>query len=204
MWARKSTSVRVGPTDGQMTSPVTTSKLIMNDSVPWRMYSNSRRSTLPGRSGKPGAARSRAWTPVISSVLMTRSPAATRAGASRYVVHTSAIFSSRSSGGSSAAGVSQYRIRWGLRSASFEQPPGVARRDRLDDAPPHDFIGQLAVAPLTNRSLRLGRLFAGQGDDLAHLLGGELCRGTLAWRIGQPLPHAQVIHGYVSILQPPS
>src|SRR6266436_6729404 len=33
MWARKSTSVRVGPTDGQMTSPVTTSKLIMNDSL---------------------------------------------------------------------------------------------------------------------------------------------------------------------------
>jgi len=60
MWARKSASVRVGPTDGQMTFPLTTSKLIMNDSVPWRMYSNSRRSTLPGRSGKPGAARSRA------------------------------------------------------------------------------------------------------------------------------------------------
>src|SRR5438045_194044 len=34
MWARKSASVRVGPHDGQTTSPLTTSKLIMNDNVP--------------------------------------------------------------------------------------------------------------------------------------------------------------------------
>ena len=65
-------------------------ELIMNDSVPWRMYSNSRRSTLPGPQRQAGAARSSAWTPVISSVLTMRSPAAARAGASRYVVHTSA------------------------------------------------------------------------------------------------------------------
>src|SRR3954451_3140049 len=32
------------------------------------MYSNSRRSTAPGRSGRPGAQRSRAWMPVISSI----------------------------------------------------------------------------------------------------------------------------------------
>src|SRR2546425_2010519 len=202
MWARKSASVRVGPTEGQMTSPVTTSKLIMNDSVPWRMYSNSRRSTLPGRSGKPGAARSKAWTPVISSVLMTRSPSATRAVASRYVPHTSAIFPSRSSDGSSAAGVSQYRIRCGLRSAAFEQPPRVARRDRLNDAPPHDLIGQLTVAPLADRSVRVCGRLARQGDNLAHLLRRELCRRTLSWGIGQPLRHAEVIQGYVSKLQP--
>src|SRR5947207_8530924 len=182
MWAAKSASVRVGPTDGQITWPVTTSKLIMNDSVPWRMYSNSRRSTLPGRSGKPGAARSRAWTPVISSVLMVRSPAATRAGASRYVAHTSVIRSSRSSGGSSAAGVSQYRIRCGLRSASFERRPGAARRDRLDDAAAHDFIRQLTVAPLTDRSVGVCELLARQSDDLAHLLGRELRRCTRSWR----------------------
>src|SRR5438876_1384723 len=204
MWARKSASVRVGPTEGQMTPQGTTSKLTMNDSVPWRMYSNSRRSTLPGLSGKPGAARSRAWTPVISSVLIVRSPAATRAGASRYVPHTSAIFSSRSSGGSSAAGVSQYRIRCGLRSASFEQPPGMPRRDRLDDAPPHDLICQFTVTPLADRSAGVCRLLAGQGDNLAHLLRGALCRGTLPWGIGQPLRHAEVIQGYVSKLQPPS
>src|SRR5258708_40265066 len=37
--------VRVGPEDGSMTCPVTTSKLRNQDNVPWRMYSNSRRST---------------------------------------------------------------------------------------------------------------------------------------------------------------
>src|SRR5438552_199387 len=172
-----------------MTFPLTTSKLMMNDRVPWRMYSNSRRSTLPGRSGKLGAARSSAWTPVISSVLITRSPLATRTVASRYVPHTSAIFSSRSSDGSSAAGVSQYRIRCGLRSASFEQPPGMPRRDRRNDALPHHLIRQLTVAPLADRSVRVCRLLACRGDYLAHLLGGEPRRGTLPWRIGQPLRH---------------
>ena len=53
MWARKSASVRVGPTDGQMTSPLTTSELMMNHNVPWRTYSNCRRSILPGRRGRP-------------------------------------------------------------------------------------------------------------------------------------------------------
>src|SRR6266542_7157804 len=168
---------------------------------PWRMYSNSRRSTLPGRSGRPGAARSSAWTHVISSVLITRSPAATRVGACRYMLHTSAIRSSRSSGCSSAAGVSQYRIRCGLRSASFEQPPGMPRRDRLDDTPPYDFIRQLTVAPLTDRSVGVCGLLARQGDHLAHLLRRELCRRTLAWGIGQPLRHAEVIQLHVSKLQ---
>ena len=31
--------------------PVTTSKLAINDKVPWRIYSNSTRSTRPGRTG---------------------------------------------------------------------------------------------------------------------------------------------------------
>src|SRR5436190_548538 len=81
-WARKSASVRVGPAYGAMTWPATMSRLRMNERVPWRMYSNSRRSTLPGASGRPGCLRSRAWTPVNSSVLTQRSPCSESAGAS--------------------------------------------------------------------------------------------------------------------------
>src|SRR5262249_4862352 len=166
-------------------------------------YSNSRRSTFPGRSGKPGAARSSAWTPVISSVLMTRSPTATRAGASRYVTQTSAIRSSRTSGGSSAAGVSQYRIRCGLRSASFEQPPGMPRRDRRDNATVDDFIRQLTVAPLADRTVGVGWFLTGQRDDLAHLLRRELRRGAALRRIRQPFGHTDVRQRHVPKPQPP-
>src|SRR5438067_11024980 len=78
----------------------------------------------------------------------------------------------------------------------------MPRRDRLDDATPHDFIRQLTVAPLTDRSVGVCGLLARQGDDLAYLLRRELCWRTLPWGIGQPLRHAEVIHGYVSKLQP--
>src|SRR6266571_1678861 len=174
----------------------------MNDSVPWRMYSNSRRSTLPGRSGKPGPARSRAWTPVISSVLITRSPADTRFGASRYTPHTSAILSFRSSGGSSAAGVSQYRMRCGLRSASFEQPPSMARRDRCNDAASYDFVRQLTVAPLADRPVGVGRLLTSERDDLTHLLGRELRRSAALRCIRQPFGHTDFFKRHVFKLQP--
>src|SRR5437660_9739297 len=62
-WARKSSSVRVGPSERARTCPVTTSRLRMKLRVPWRMDSNSRRSTMPGRSGRFGSFRSKAWTP---------------------------------------------------------------------------------------------------------------------------------------------
>src|SRR5581483_7931633 len=53
----------------------TTAQRRMNERVPWRRSSNSRRSTLPGTSGSPGGVRSSAWTPVSSSVLTPRSAA---------------------------------------------------------------------------------------------------------------------------------
>src|SRR6266700_7090796 len=133
---------------------------------------------------------------------MTRSPTAVRAGASRYVVHTSASLCSRSSSGSSAAGVSQYRIRWGLRSASFEQPPGMAWRDPLDDASTHDFVRQLAVAPLADGSVGIGWPLTGQGDDLAHLLRCEARRSTTPRGIGQPLGDADCLQRYVPKREP--
>jgi len=55
----KSCSVRVLPTTAP-TLPVVTSKPAIRVCVPWRRYSNSRRSTLPGFIGNPGAARSKA------------------------------------------------------------------------------------------------------------------------------------------------
>ena len=81
--------------------------------VPWRMYANARRSTLPGASGSPGGLRSSACTPVSSSVLRIRSPAAASVGAAWYSAFTSATFASRAGSG---AGVSQERMRCGCRS----------------------------------------------------------------------------------------
>jgi len=61
---------------------VATLKVAIRLRVPWRMYSCSRRSGQPGRSGFVGAARSSAWMPVISSVLATWQPSASNIGAS--------------------------------------------------------------------------------------------------------------------------
>jgi hypothetical protein len=63
----------------------------------------------------------------------------------------------------------------------------VARRDAVGDAAADDLVGQLAVAPLTDRSSRTARLLARQGHDLAHLLRTQT--GHRAWseRIGQPI-----------------
>src|SRR4029077_8074982 len=50
------------------TLPIVTSKPAIRVCVPWRRYSNSHRSTLPGFIGNPGAMRSSARMPVISSM----------------------------------------------------------------------------------------------------------------------------------------
>ena len=55
----KSCSVRVSPIT-PATLPVVTLKPAIRVCVPWRRYSNSHRSTLPGFIGSPGAARSKA------------------------------------------------------------------------------------------------------------------------------------------------
>ncbi len=83
IWARKSAAVRGGPPRGAATAPVATSRLGMQVRVPWRTYSNSRRSTLPGAGGRPGGVRSRACTPVSSSVRSTRAPRAANPAAAR-------------------------------------------------------------------------------------------------------------------------
>ena len=69
--AAKSASVRVSATLPP-TLPVATSRWAISACVPWRIYSNSRRSTLPGLIGREGAMRSSAWMPVISSTETVR------------------------------------------------------------------------------------------------------------------------------------
>src|SRR5215207_6858362 len=64
MWEAKSSLVRVGSMEGAMILPVATSKLAIKHRVAWRMYSCSWHSTLPGRIGRAGWRRSRAWMPV--------------------------------------------------------------------------------------------------------------------------------------------
>ena len=184
-------SVRVGPSVGATTCPVTTSRLRMTVHVPCRMYSNSRRSTLPGASGKPGCLRSSAWMPVSSSVVTMRSPWGASAGAARYRPQMSATLPSN---WASSGGVSHERTRCGWRSP-FEQARGVAGRDLLDDAALDDFVGQFATSPLADGALRVGRRLTGQGDDLGDLLGGDADGRAGAGRIGQAISHGQVLQG---------
>ena len=71
--------------------------------MPWRRYSNSRRSTLPGAIGSPGAMRSRAWMPVISSMEIVRW-ASSEVAAALYSAQMSAHLASKAGSG---FGVSQ-------------------------------------------------------------------------------------------------
>src|SRR5687767_11062824 len=165
------------------------SRLRMNERVPWRTYSNSRRSTLPGASGRPGCLRSSAWTPVNSSVLMVRSPRSARLGASWYAALMAATLGANSTSG---AGVSQYRTRWGLSAPDFKQARRVARGDPLNDAAFDDFVGHLPGGPLADRARGLRGRLAGQGDDPADLVRGDPRRRPGPRSIGQPLRGAQL------------
>ena len=74
IWSTKSTSVRLGPILGAITSPVATSKLAIKFIVPWRIYSNSIRSITPGLIVNEGKIRSRACIPQSSSLLIRWMP----------------------------------------------------------------------------------------------------------------------------------
>ena len=124
-WARKSASVRVGPQAGTGTWPVTTSRLRTNERVPCRIYSNSRRCTLPGASGKSGCLRSRACTPVNSSVLTVASPCLAKTSACWYTWQMARVVTSLYS---SSGGVNQYRLRWGFRSPFLTGEPHAEAR----------------------------------------------------------------------------
>src|SRR6266699_4267558 len=78
----------------------------------------------------------------------------------------------------------------------------MAWRDPLDDASTHDFVRQLAVAPLADGSVGIGWPLAGQGDDLAHLLRCEARRSTTPRGIGQPLGDADCLQRHVPKRQP--
>src|SRR6478609_1878380 len=192
MCAAKSASVRVGPTLGATIRPSTTSKLAIKHCVPWRTYSNSRRSTWPGRIGSVGAARSRAWMPVISSVLTTCPPRATSVGASAYVVHTASICAA-SAAGSRSRGVSQYRLRCGLIAAPSrnQKPPDGAGGDALHDPAFDRLSGQFAGRPLADRAPRVARRLAGQRHDPAELLGREPGGRARARRVRQDPANAR-------------
>jgi len=75
--------LRTGIADRARTSLVATSKAAISAFMPWRTYSNSRRSTCPDFIGRLGAARSSAWMLVISSMEMVRTPCSAAAGAAR-------------------------------------------------------------------------------------------------------------------------
>ena len=60
--------------DVSLISPVCTSSAASSATVPWRLYSNSRRAGLPGSIGIVGRIGSLAWIEVFSSIETTIAP----------------------------------------------------------------------------------------------------------------------------------
>src|SRR4029077_1808126 len=59
------------------------------------------------------------------------------------------------------------------------------RRDRSDDAPFDDLVGQLMGRPVGDGPARLLGGLAGDGQNQGDLLGGELAGGAGAWFVGE-------------------
>jgi hypothetical protein len=112
----QSSAVLLGPTVGATTAPGATAKLAINPGVPGRRSAYSGRAPRPGGLGQVGAARSSAWLPVFSSVLMTGPPGLAPAGACGYTSHTAVTWAAHATG---AAGVAlrPYSTRGGCPSA---------------------------------------------------------------------------------------
>jgi hypothetical protein len=75
-------------------------------------------------------------------------------------------------------------------------------RDPLDDPSAHDFVRQLAVTPLADRSVGIGWLLTRQADDLAHLLRRDARWSTAPRGIGQPLSRADCLQWHSSKREP--
>jgi hypothetical protein len=78
----------------------------------------------------------------------------------------------------------------------------MAWRDRRNNAALYDFIRQLTMTPLTDGTIGLGWPFTGQGDDLAHLRGRELCGSARFGRVRHPFGRADFFQRHSSKLQP--
>src|SRR6266700_2898685 len=182
-WARASSSVRVGPQEGSMTCPVTTSKLMNQDKMPYRIYSNSYRSTWPGCIGRSGYLR----------VFGLHSG---------QFIHADrtlpALGSFRGIGIHLTAGAP---LPVPLRIGHLVQPvaeavrglaPFFSRarmpwRNLLNNASCHQFVRDFTPAPLADRPSCLQRRFTRQGRHLAALLRRELRRGSRSGPILQAL-----------------
>jgi hypothetical protein len=67
----------------------------------------------------------------------------------------------------------------------------MPRRDLLDDAPLHQFVGNFAPCPLADGSSRLHRRFTCKGRYLTTLLRRELRRGSWSRCILQALCYTE-------------
>ncbi len=121
-----------GPIDGLTILPVTTSRNLLRSTPGSRggTYSNSTRSTRPGRTGLVSWSLSSACMPVFSSVLITCVPSAASCGASQYVSQRCSRRRLGTAPGFRACHceVSQYWLLCGRRSASLKNGRPVAGR----------------------------------------------------------------------------
>ncbi len=73
----------------------------------------------------------------------------------------------------------------GLQGGLAEVAAHLGRRDRRDDAPLDDLVGQFVGRPVGDGPARLLGGLAGDREDLGDLLRGELARGTGSRFVGE-------------------
>ena len=138
---------------------------------PGRMSSYAGRAPQPGCRGTMGAARSRAWRPVVSSGLMTCPPGGGKDRAGWETCHPAVPWSAHPTGSSGVA-VRQDSTRGGCQAACFEKTPAPAGTERLAQPSLAPRIGALAGPPGTARAPRLRRGLT-RHRDTRH----DRCRG---------------------------
>ena len=143
--------------------------------MPWRTYSNSRRSTLPGAERQAGVLalqRLHAGQLVGADDPLPRAPPAP--GPPRYSPHTSADLRRRASGVGRRGQPVADAVR--LERPLLSSRPAWRGEMAGHDAALDRLVGDLAPGPLADRAARRRRGLAGQRDDPADLLGGDAAR----------------------------
>lgn len=99
-------------------------------------------------------------------------------------------------------GVSQYRMRWGLREASFKKASDRTGRNGFHDPAFEGFVGNFAGCPLTDGASTVFWVFTDDGHDLTPLFGSEGSRSSGTRDIGEMVLDVQGGQGMLGNLVP--
>ncbi len=185
MWLAKSASVRVGPIVGAINSPVVTWKLPIRVNVPCRSYSNSIRAGFPaiiGLVGRDPFQRLDARHLVHADGMGVLSPLHLRCREVRVADRLDLLLKLLRV---LLGGVEPIPALVGLHGGLAEVAAHLGRRDRRDDAPLDDLVGQFVGRPVGDGPAGLLGGLAGDREDLGDLLRGELAGGAGAGFVGE-------------------